>query len=66
MALSAYAIWEVRSLGSDNNSGGFDPGATMKSTLSCSNGTSATPTVTASDYTFCRKMLFLLQQNQHQ
>ena len=52
MALSGYAIWEVRSLGSDNNSGGFDPGATMKSTLSCSNGTSATPTVTASDYTF--------------
>lgn len=52
MALSAYAIWEVRSLGSDNNSGGFDPNATMKSTLSCSNGTSATPTVTASDYTF--------------
>jgi len=52
MALSAYAIWEVRSLGSDNNSGGFDPGATMKSTLSSSNGTSSTPTVTASDYTF--------------
>ena len=52
MALSAYAIWEVRSLGSDNNSGGFDPDATMKSTLSSSNGTSSTPTVTASDYTF--------------
>ena len=52
MALSAYAIWEVRSLGSDNNSGGFDPNATMKSTLSSSNGTSSTPTVTASDYTF--------------
>lgn len=52
MALSAYAFWEVRSLGSDNNSGGFDPNATMKSTLSSSNGTSSTPTVTASDYTF--------------
>jgi hypothetical protein len=52
MALSAYAFWEVRSLGSDNNSGGFDPNATMKSTLSCSDGTSSTPTVTASDYTF--------------
>ena len=52
MALSAYAIWEVRSLGSDNNSGGFDPNATMKSTLSCSNVTNSTPTVTASDYTF--------------
>lgn len=52
MALSAYAIWEVRSLGNDNNSGGFDPNATMKSTLSSSNGTSSTPTVTASDYTF--------------
>ena len=52
MALSAYAIWEVRSLGSDNNSGGFDPDATMKNTLSSSNGTSSTPTVTASDYTF--------------
>lgn len=52
MASSGYAIWEVRSLGSDNNSGCFDPNATMTSTLSSSNGTSATPTVTASNYTF--------------
>lgn len=52
MAASFYANWEVRSLGSDNNSGCFDPNATMTSTLSSSNGTSATPTVTASNYTF--------------
>lgn len=52
MAASVYAIWEVRSQGSDNNSGCFDPNSTMTSTLSSSNGTSATPTVTASNYTF--------------
>jgi len=52
MASSTYANWEVRSQGSDNNSGCFDPNATMTATLSSSNGTSATPTVTASNYTF--------------
>jgi hypothetical protein len=52
MASSVFANWEVRSLGSDNNSGCFDPNATMTSTLSSSNGTSSTPTVTASNYTF--------------
>ena len=52
MGASVYANWEVRSQGSDNNSGCFDPNATMTATLSSSNGTSATPTVTASNYTF--------------
>jgi hypothetical protein len=52
MASSFYANWEVRSQGNDNNSGCFDPNATMTATLSSSNGTSATPTVTASNYTF--------------
>ena len=47
-----YSIFEIQANGSNSNSGMFDPNATINTTLSTSNGTSATPTVTASNYTF--------------
>ena len=46
-----YSIFEIQANGSDSNSGLFDP-SIANTTLSTSNGTSATPTVTASNYTF--------------
>ena len=49
---SGYAIWEVRTQGSDNNSGCFDPNPTLSTTLSTGNGTSIYPTVSASNYSF--------------
>ena len=52
MAISAYSVWEVQQAGNDNNSGAFDINATMTSTLSSSTGTSTTPSVTASNYSF--------------
>ena len=52
MAISLYAYWEVQSLGNNNNSGVFDPETTMSATLSSANGTSTSPTVTASNYSF--------------
>jgi hypothetical protein len=51
MAISAYAIFEIQANGSNSNSGLFD-NAYINTTLSTSNGTSATPSVTASNYTF--------------
>jgi len=47
--LGAY---ELQSNGNNANSGFFDASASYTSTLSTSNGTSATPIVTASNYTF--------------
>ena len=47
----SYCIFEIQANGSDSNSGLFDP-SLFNSTLSTSNGTSATPSVTASNYTF--------------
>ena len=46
------SIFEIQANGSNSNSGMFDPSATLTTTLATSNGTSATPTVTASNYTF--------------
>jgi hypothetical protein len=46
------SIFEIHANGSNSNSGMFDPSATLTTTLTTSNGTSATPTVTASNYTF--------------
>lgn len=45
-------IYEVQANGDNTNSGFFDVYAAFTNTLSTSNGTSATPTVTASNYTF--------------
>ena len=45
------SIFEIQANGSDSNSGLFDP-SIANTTLSTSNGTSATPSVTASNYTF--------------
>lgn len=47
-----YSIFEIQANGNDSNSGGFDPNASLFTTLSTTNGTSASPTVTASNYTF--------------
>ena len=47
----SYSIFEIQANGSDSNSGLFDP-SIANTTLSTSNGTSATPSVTASNYTF--------------
>jgi hypothetical protein len=47
----SYCIFEIQANGSDSNSGLFDP-SLFNSTLSTSNGTSVTPSVTASNYTF--------------
>ena len=44
--------FELQANGSNTNSGFFDASASFTSTLLTSNGTSATPTVTASNYTF--------------
>ena len=44
--------FELQANGSNTNSGFFDASASFTSTLITSNGTSATPTVTASNYTF--------------
>jgi hypothetical protein len=44
--------FEVQANGNNTNSGFFDVYAAFTNTLSTSNGTSATPTVTASNYTF--------------
>jgi hypothetical protein len=46
------SLFEIHANGSNSNSGMFDPSATVTTTLTTSNGTSATPTVTASNYTF--------------
>lgn len=46
------SIFEIQANGNNSNSGMFDPNATLTTTLSTSNGTSATPTVSASNYTF--------------
>lgn len=48
----SYSIFEIQANGSDSNSGAFDPNASLFTTLSTSNGTSASPAVTASNYTF--------------
>ena len=47
-----YSIFEIHANGSNSNSGMFDPNAIINTTLSTSNGTSITPSVTASNYTF--------------
>jgi hypothetical protein len=52
MPISGYSVWEVQQAGNDNNSGCFDPNATMTSTLATSNGLNSNPSVTASNYTF--------------
>lgn len=49
---TSYSIFEIQANGSNSNSGMFDPNAIINTTLSTSNGTSATPSVTASNYTF--------------
>lgn len=52
MAISIYALTEIRSLGSDSNSGVFDPNATLATNLTSANGTSIYPTVSTLSYTF--------------
>ena len=53
MSLSPQAIHEIRVDGHQDNGGAFDRnGCTFSATLSTANGTSDTPTVTASNYTF--------------
>jgi hypothetical protein len=52
MAISGWSIWEVHSAGNDANGGGFDPNATMTSTLSATSATTTNPVITASNYTF--------------
>lgn len=52
MAASNFTIWEMRHNGSNLNSSCFDPNATLATTLSSANGTSTSPTVSASNYTF--------------
>jgi hypothetical protein len=52
MAISQYALTEIRSLGNDYNSGVFDPGATLATNLTSANGTSIYPTVSTLSYTF--------------
>jgi hypothetical protein len=47
-----YSIFEIHANGNNSNSGMFDPNANLTNTLTTSNGNSATPTVTASNYTF--------------
>ena len=46
------SLMEVQATGSDNNSGLFDTQATMTSTLSATSANTASPVVTASNYTF--------------
>ena len=46
------SLMEVQATGSDNNSGLFDTQASMTSTLSATNANTASPVVTASNYTF--------------
>jgi len=46
------SLMEVQATGSDNNSGLFDTQASMTSTLSATSANTASPVVTASNYTF--------------
>jgi hypothetical protein len=46
------SLMEVQATGSDNNSGLFDTQATMTSTLSATSANTASPVVSASNYTF--------------
>lgn len=46
------SLMEVQATGSDNNSGLFDTQANMTSTLSATSANTASPVVTASNYTF--------------
>jgi hypothetical protein len=46
------SLMEVQATGSDNNSGLFDTQASMTSTLSATSANTASPAVTASNYTF--------------
>lgn len=48
----SQSLMEVQATGSDNNSGLFDTQATMTSTLSATSANTASPVVTASNYTF--------------
>ena len=48
----SLSLMEVQATGSDNNSGLFDANATMTSTLSATSANTASPVVTASNYTF--------------
>ena len=52
MPINRLNVFECRSLGSDFNAGMFDPGSTFNNTLSSANGTSSSPTVSASNYSF--------------
>ena len=49
---SVFSIAEVHANGSDTNSGFFDPNATFTQTLSATSANTASPVVTASNYTF--------------
>ena len=57
MSLTAWSIFEIRADGDTLNAGAFEPTSASNTsvysaTLSTANGTSDTPTVTASNYTF--------------
>ena len=49
---SVFSIAEVQANGSDTNSGFFDPNASFTQTLSATSANTASPVVTASNYTF--------------
>lgn len=53
MAISATAVWEVRSTGDDAAGGMFDPGtAAVSSDLAATGATGASPVVSSASYTF--------------